>query len=316
MLSIQGPDFVPVADAIYDVEASSSTWFGNVYRSASKSLPALAGVMGFGGMQPDGVFEADDLSAPTFLGWGSEPSVYRGAVDYAQHQSPSYFRARTQWPAISEHQLFGDAMESLPYARWMRRQGFADGFALNSVASDGTFAAASFMLPERCGALPRGLVAEWECVARHLAIGAKLRRRPLAPDAVVRLDGALVDGTPRASADRTILRDLVRRLMRSRGSYRDRDNALASRRGGHWILVDRFESDGRHVILAYTESRPTVPLSKRERRVAELLARGCSHKRIADQLDVSIGTVASYAHRIFKKLNVQGRVELARALAR
>lgn len=316
MWSPKRPDFAPLADAIYDREGASPSWLAAVFRAASKSLLPVAAVMGVGRIKRPSAYAPDDFGGAPFEGWGSDQALLRRSVDFIGRQSPSYFRARRRNPAASDHALFGDAIESFPNARWMRRQGFADAFVINSVASDGTFTTGSFMLPERSDGLPRGLVAEWELVAHHLTIGAQLRHRTRSPDAILRLDGTIVDAHDRATAERDLLRDLVRRLMRSRGVHRDRANALSSRRGGRWTFLDHFESDGRHVILAHAETGATKRLSTRERRVAELIAQGRSHKEIAARLDLSVGTVASYTHRIFKKLGVQSRVELPRALDR
>jgi DNA-binding CsgD family transcriptional regulator len=63
------------------------------------------------------------------------------------------------------------------------------------------------------------------------------------------------------------------------------------------------------------EARPTFgwdSLSESERRVADLVARGHSNKEIAEQLYMSHRTVGSHLYRIFPKLGLRSRVELAR----
>jgi DNA-binding NarL/FixJ family response regulator len=63
--------------------------------------------------------------------------------------------------------------------------------------------------------------------------------------------------------------------------------------------------------------RPTFgwdSLSESERRVAELVARGCSNKEIATRLYMSHRTVGSHLYRIFPKLGLRSRVELARVV--
>ncbi len=198
----------------------------------------------------------------------------------------------------------------------LEEKGFKDIFGMNARNAGGTFAMASFLVPAQTDALPRGLVKQWELVVRHLTLGTQLRRRPHTPGALLRLDGKILDADDRAWSERDVLRDLVRRLMRARTAARDREDPLQSRQGGRWLFVDRFDSDGRHVIVAYTHRVAPERLSARERQIAELLAGGQSHKQIASRLDLSLGTVGSYAHRIFAKLGVGGRVELAHALAR
>jgi DNA-binding CsgD family transcriptional regulator len=63
------------------------------------------------------------------------------------------------------------------------------------------------------------------------------------------------------------------------------------------------------------ETRPTFgwdSLSESERRVAELVARGHSNKEIGEMLYMSHRTVGSHLYRIFPKLGLRSRVDLAR----
>ena len=63
------------------------------------------------------------------------------------------------------------------------------------------------------------------------------------------------------------------------------------------------------------EARPRFgwdSLSETERRVADLVARGHSNKEIAERLYMSHRTVGSHLYRIFPKLGLRSRVELAR----
>ena len=55
-------------------------------------------------------------------------------------------------------------------------------------------------------------------------------------------------------------------------------------------------------------------ISTAERRVVELLREGLSNKAIAELLCLSQRTVESHLHRLFRKLNVNNRTELALAL--
>ena len=53
-------------------------------------------------------------------------------------------------------------------------------------------------------------------------------------------------------------------------------------------------------------------LTEAEREVADLVARGHSNKEIAERLYMSHRTVGSHLYRIFPKLGLRSRVELAR----
>jgi DNA-binding NarL/FixJ family response regulator len=55
-------------------------------------------------------------------------------------------------------------------------------------------------------------------------------------------------------------------------------------------------------------------LSERERAIAELVARGRSNKEVASALFLSAKTVENNLSRIYAKLGVRSRTELARAL--
>lgn len=67
----------------------------------------------------------------------------------------------------------------------------------------------------------------------------------------------------------------------------------------------------RRVVQAFHREDPAAPassnLSKREREVLELLARGYLYKEIMDALGVSRGTVNTYIRRVYEKLHVRSR---------
>jgi DNA-binding NarL/FixJ family response regulator len=51
-------------------------------------------------------------------------------------------------------------------------------------------------------------------------------------------------------------------------------------------------------------------LTNRERQVARLVAQGFSNKKIANAMDLVVGTVKIHLHHVYKKLHVANRVEL------
>lgn len=65
---------------------------------------------------------------------------------------------------------------------------------------------------------------------------------------------------------------------------------------------------------AMTRPQPVAELSRREREVAELAARGLSNAEIAGRLSLSVRTVESHLYRVFAKLGVTERTELAELL--
>jgi DNA-binding NarL/FixJ family response regulator len=70
----------------------------------------------------------------------------------------------------------------------------------------------------------------------------------------------------------------------------------------------------RKVVASFQKPRrqPAVEeaqLSDRERQVLECLAKGLLYKQIAGQMGISMGTVRTYAQRIYEKLHVHTRTE-------
>jgi DNA-binding CsgD family transcriptional regulator len=57
------------------------------------------------------------------------------------------------------------------------------------------------------------------------------------------------------------------------------------------------------------------PLSAREAQVARLAAEGMTSRQIADQLDVSKRTVDNQLGRVYEKLGIAGRADLAAVMA-
>lgn len=62
------------------------------------------------------------------------------------------------------------------------------------------------------------------------------------------------------------------------------------------------------------ESATTVvpPLSRRERQVLELLARGHTNREVAQRLTLSVKTIETYRSRLSEKLNLHSRADLVR----
>jgi two-component system, NarL family, nitrate/nitrite response regulator NarL len=54
-----------------------------------------------------------------------------------------------------------------------------------------------------------------------------------------------------------------------------------------------------------------APLTPRERAIARLVARGMRNKEVAEELGLTEGTVKVWLHRIYEKLGISNRTELA-----
>jgi DNA-binding NarL/FixJ family response regulator len=57
--------------------------------------------------------------------------------------------------------------------------------------------------------------------------------------------------------------------------------------------------------------RARVPLSQREGEIIVLIAQGCKNKEIAEEMLISEQAVKNHLHKMFDKLDVSGRLELA-----
>ena len=62
-------------------------------------------------------------------------------------------------------------------------------------------------------------------------------------------------------------------------------------------------------------ARAVEPLTRREREIAALAAKGDSNGDIADQLHVSVRTVETHLQKVYRKLGINSRSELAAALS-
>ena len=54
----------------------------------------------------------------------------------------------------------------------------------------------------------------------------------------------------------------------------------------------------------------TQSLTRREREIAELVARGLTNRQIAEELVISEHTAATHVRRILKKLNLRSRTQI------
>jgi DNA-binding CsgD family transcriptional regulator len=171
-------------------------------------------------------------------------------------------------------------------------------------------------------------------VTRHLDAAFRLRvacgGAEVSPDdasteAVFGPAGCLLHATQGGLAPRACdtLSAAVRRMERARGSLRhiDPEQALAlwsALLDGQWTLVEHVDSDGRRFILARRNPpgvRDPKALGAKERRVAELAAKGLSNKSIGYELGMVPGTVSGHLRKVQMKLGVRSRRELIELLA-
>lgn len=68
-------------------------------------------------------------------------------------------------------------------------------------------------------------------------------------------------------------------------------------------IIDLFST------LSVTPVKNTLPITSREIEILTLLSKGFLYKEIADQLDITTGTVKQHIHKIYDKLQVSNRTE-------
>jgi DNA-binding CsgD family transcriptional regulator/tetratricopeptide (TPR) repeat protein len=107
--------------------------------------------------------------------------------------------------------------------------------------------------------------------------------------------------------------DAVRHLARAVEAYQDAGAAADAAR-----VRRRLRRLGvRHRDWTRPARRPDTgweSLTRAERTAAELVAQGLNNREVADQMYVSVHTVAFYLRNVFRKLAIGSRVELARAV--
>jgi DNA-binding NarL/FixJ family response regulator len=77
------------------------------------------------------------------------------------------------------------------------------------------------------------------------------------------------------------------------------------------VLTEQCEGARTPALLALDAS---LPLTRREHEIAGLAARGLSNRQIAEHLVVSVRTVDNHLHRVYGKLGITRRAELAAIL--
>ena len=128
----------------------------------------------------------------------------------------------------------------------------------------------------------------WAAASAAEDLGGVLAAAGRRDEAVRRLDAALA-GYAAAGADRDAAR--LRRKLREQGIRRR-----------HWAAAKRPETGW-------------DSLTDTEGNVGDLVAHGLTNQQVADQMFLSVHTVAFHLRQVFRKLGVRSRVELARAAA-
>lgn len=178
-------------------------------------------------------------------------------------------------------------------------------------------AVAKDLAPDRLSSV-RHVLAHVRCASR---LRARLAEAP--DDAIIDANSGRIvhaEGAATSPSAQEKLRAQARAIdhANTAGGRRDPEAALQAWKGlvdGTWTLVDNFDTDGRHYIVAKRNAPQDVSVGRlgpRERQCAILAASGASDKLIGYELGLSPSTVATHLQRARARLGCASRVALCR----
>jgi DNA-binding NarL/FixJ family response regulator len=106
------------------------------------------------------------------------------------------------------------------------------------------------------------------------------------------------------------------RLLLAAGTWLRRQRRAAAARDALAAAEKIFTSLGARAFVVQLDARPrrAGDLTAQERQVAELAAAGLTNREIGDRLFLSPRTVSTHLYRVFPKLGIASRADLAAAL--
>ncbi|MEO8177784.1 MAG: LuxR C-terminal-related transcriptional regulator [Deltaproteobacteria bacterium] len=318
--SLSKRDLLQVVDAAYAAAPDEESWLRGVLAAAAPALDWGLGVCAstFSLREPM-LSEKPILTGFVETGGGTE---LRAATQELHAQAPAaQLRSAYEGNLVSTLSdfLHCDLAGRPDVGPQLARLGARDVMGIVGFDPGGFGIVLSPLLPSM-GSLPPAVRRAWLRVVTHLNAGLRLRASPDAtPEAVLDLSGKVHDARGQAldKSARAALRQAARAIDRTRSrSVTCVEEALELRRavvGGQWSLVDQFDADGRHFMVACRNpagsSEPAV-LSQREDQATALAAQGYSNKRIASVLGLSTGSVSTLLYRASRKWGAGSRTRL------
>jgi len=315
---------IQLIEAAYRLDLPRPGWLEALAEAAAPLTPEVTGVMAYAfdaSRSEDGVVVEDHGTHA--LDDAFVEATLELNRNTRRNEAELFYGHAVICGTVSEMVGSGDHVRSddNSYVRTVAKRGFPDSFGVTASAADqrGIVVNAPLTKPRTLDARRRRI---WLQLGEHLRTAERLRQRlgvgP--PVAVVEPSGRVRHATgPTRDAE---LRERLVRAVRDidvARSDRGPDEAhevVAMWEGvldGRWSLVENFERDGRRYFIVL-ENQPGVrdprALTARERHVVDLVAHGRSNKHIADELDVSLGTVAKLLQRALDKLGLKSRHEL------
>jgi DNA-binding CsgD family transcriptional regulator len=313
-------DIIGVVEAAYRLDGTETEWLQEIANAAYPVMPPNTGLVAFTHQ-----VTATGPSIGTMLTVGAPPGTVDMVLQVIARASEAELDAtvRAEPHCNTLTGLFGsfERLQDLgaPF-------GVKDVLGVTAMDPDGHGCTLTAGLGQPTLLAPAAKW-NWTRVAAHLAAAHRLRRHFASAeldtaDAVLEVAGKVAHAAPAASSSRAqaALRRAARAIDRARteGVRRDEDEALGlwtALVAGEWSLVDRFDTDGRHYLVARQnapELRDPRALSRRERQVAGLIGMGHSGKTVAYELGLSAPAVSRHLRSALRKLGLSSPAALWR----
>jgi hypothetical protein len=306
-MELTGP-VVDVVERAYDVDASTPAWLEAVRVAAERSFSGQVLVQAY-------TFQVEAGGAVRLLDSACDLSWESGFRQFHMEARPETIRqcylagpVRSLWTAVK------DPENEPAYVEAAREYGRYDIWAALGVDPSGNGVGLAFTHNAVLKHLPRPTRQALARIAAHLGSAHRLRRKLEhgtsraqfvdGADAVLAPDGSVLHAEPdaRDRDARLALRAAARRIDRAHLSSQRSDpqasladwHALVD---GRWSLVERFESDGRRILVARRNdptTRPSSALTELERKVVAFITLGHS---IKGALKFSRSCARSWARR-------------------
>jgi DNA-binding CsgD family transcriptional regulator len=313
---------VEIVERAYDVGVTTPVWLAGIREAAGRAFGEHIATQAYTfSVTAQGHFHVYDISSdPT---WEELLRRAHSATD------PELIRRLyLRGPIISVRAAASDRKDDPGYLEVLRTE-VREVTGVTGIDPSGAGCTLAFLRRDT-RTLPRSARLALERISAHLASARRLRssldtRRPAEDlmekaEAVVAPDGAVLhaEGVAREAPAQLALRQAARRIdkARCREAQDPGEDPLALWRGlveGRWSLVERFESDGRRVLVARRNEPPARALralDEHERKLIALLALGHSLKLCAYELGRAESTTSVMARSAMRKLGVVSRAEL------
>jgi DNA-binding CsgD family transcriptional regulator len=306
-----------VVEACYRVDVDQAEWLADIVRTSTPLLDRGLGVLAYTYVVREAKFQMLDVCAP--------PTIdVRTLGAYLSEAPPGYVERSwlsKPYGLASQVEGFDEIAPALATFGGAR-----DVLALNGCDPTGRGVWLGALTRER-GRQTQRTLDRLGRISAHLATAYRLRRaldRSADPrkqsEAILRPDGRIdhAEGQARGAAERAALRRAAIRLDRakSKKGRADAERTLAEWKSmveARWTLLDHFDHDGRHYVLARRNDASidaVDDLTPRERQVVAYAALGHDNKVIAYELGLAAATVRVLLHRSAKKFGVATRADL------